>query len=140
RMVTRPQRQAAAESGAAMVEMTIVIPILLTLVLGFVDLGFAFYQWNAANKAVQIGARLAEVSSPVATGLTLEGAIPADTTQVGNAVPANTYDYLCSSTAGGTVSCSCAGGTCQNLTVNTAAFNLIYNGDATRPGMVTFFP
>ena len=55
------------EDGAAMVEMAIAMTLLLTLTLGFVDFGYAFYQWNAATKAVQVGARLASISDPVAT-------------------------------------------------------------------------
>ena len=31
----------------------------------------ALYQWNAAAKAVEIGARIAAVSDPVASGLNL---------------------------------------------------------------------
>lgn len=46
------------EGGAAMVEAAIAMTLLLTLTLGFVDFGYAFYQWNAANKAVQMGARI----------------------------------------------------------------------------------
>ena len=45
------------ESGAAMVEMSLVLVLLLVLTLGFVDFGHAFYQWTAAGKAVQAGAR-----------------------------------------------------------------------------------
>ncbi|WP_245521446.1 TadE/TadG family type IV pilus assembly protein, partial [Mesorhizobium sp. M3A.F.Ca.ET.175.01.1.1] len=53
-----------------MVEMAISMTLLLMLTLGFVDFGYAFFQWNAATKAVQVGARLAAVSDPVAGALT----------------------------------------------------------------------
>jgi hypothetical protein len=113
-----------------MVEMTIVLPLLFMLLLGFVDFGYAFYQWNAADKAVQVGARLARVSDPVAAGLASEAGIPSDTTQVGNTVPAGTYDYLCSEDGTtGTVSCTCQRGTCQDLTASKDAFNQIFCGD-----------
>ncbi|TIV03001.1 MAG: pilus assembly protein, partial [Mesorhizobium sp.] len=56
------RRFAETEEGAAMVEMTIVATLLFALTLGFVDFGYAFYQWNAATKAVQVGARLASIS------------------------------------------------------------------------------
>src|SRR6202007_475172 len=58
-----------SEDGATMVEMAIAMTLLLTLTLGFVDFGYAFYQWNAATKAVQIGARIASISDPVSTAL-----------------------------------------------------------------------
>ncbi|RWN04202.1 TadE/TadG family type IV pilus assembly protein, partial [Mesorhizobium sp.] len=59
-----------SEDGVAMVEMAIAVTLLLTLTLGFIDFGYALYQWNAATKAVQIGARLASISDPVASALT----------------------------------------------------------------------
>jgi Flp pilus assembly protein TadG len=33
------------ESGTTMVEMAIVASLLFIVVLGFVDFGYAFYQW-----------------------------------------------------------------------------------------------
>ena len=41
------------------------IPIIFLFLLGAIDFLFAFYQWNAAAKAVQVGARIAAVSTPV---------------------------------------------------------------------------
>ena len=58
------------EAGGALVEATVLIPILFVFLLGSVDFLYAFYQWTAATKAAQVGARLAAVSDPVATGLT----------------------------------------------------------------------
>lgn len=128
------------EAGAVMVEFTIVITLLLTLVLGFVDLGHAFYQWNAAGKAVQVGARLAAVSSPVAEGLALEAFTPASSSAIGTPVASGTYHYTCSSNAARIPSCACTSGTCAGLTASQGALDLILDGDASRPGMLDFFP
>ncbi|MES0204624.1 TadE/TadG family type IV pilus assembly protein [Mesorhizobium sp. LNHC209A00] len=129
------------QSGATMVEAAIAMPMLLTLLLGFVDFGYAFYQWNAGNKAVQAGARLAQISAPIASGLLLEAKTPSDSLDVGKAVPANTYSYICTASAAGAASCTCGtGATCQNLNVNQAALDFIFNGSSTRPGMLTFLP
>ncbi|TGQ90930.1 pilus assembly protein [Mesorhizobium sp. M00.F.Ca.ET.151.01.1.1] len=129
------------QSGATMVEAAIAMPVLLTLLLGFVDFGYAFYQWNAGNKAVQAGARLAQISAPIASGLLLEAKTPSDPLDVGKAVPANTYSYICTASAAGAVSCSCGtGATCQNLNVSQAAFDFIFSGSSSRPGMLTFLP
>jgi Flp pilus assembly pilin Flp len=128
------------QAGAAMVELTIVAALLLTLVLGFVDFGYAFYQWNAATKAVQVGARLAAVSAPVAAGVALEAGIPANVSDVGETVPAGQFHYRCTADAADVVSCTCVSGTCADLTSVPTAFDLIFNGDATRSGMVDFFP
>jgi Flp pilus assembly pilin Flp len=57
------------EDGASLVEFTIIMMLLFTVVLGFVDFGYALYQWNSASKAVQVGARLAAVSDPVDSDL-----------------------------------------------------------------------
>jgi Flp pilus assembly protein TadG len=57
------------DKGAVLVEATVMMTIILVFVLGSIDFLFAFYQWNAAAKAVQLGARIAAVSDPVATHL-----------------------------------------------------------------------
>lgn len=140
-MVRLPHKFWASQSGSTMVEMAIAMPMLLTLLLGFVDFGYAFYQWNAANKAVQVGARLAQISNPVASGLLLEAKTPSNSLDVGNPVPANTYNYICTASAAGVASCTCgSGATCQDLTANQAAFDFIFNGNSSRPGMQTFLP
>lgn len=126
------------ESGAAMIEMTLVVVLLLVLTLGFVDFGHAFYQWNAAGKAVQAGARMASISDPVATALTNAG--PTDVPGA-PMVPGAFGPFTCTAGGGG----SCAG-------YNAANFNRIYAGDdgicgpppvgttAGRSGMCDFFP
>lgn len=55
--------------GAVLLEFTMFAMFFFTLLFGIVEFTFAFYQWNAATKAVQLGARLAAVSDPVAAGL-----------------------------------------------------------------------
>ncbi|ODA93432.1 pilus assembly protein TadE [Mesorhizobium sp. SEMIA 3007] len=138
------QRFAKSEDGAAMVEMTIVSTLLFSLVLGFVDFGYAFYQWNAATKAVQVGARLASISDAVATNLATAGPISSP----GAPVAAGAYGpFVCTYTAG-TGGCSNGGG------FSAANFSRIFRGDTAntnddacpnlatnqRPGMCHFFP
>ena len=128
------------ESGTAMVEMAIVASLLFIVVLGFVDFGYAFYQWNAANKAVQVGARLASISNPVADGLQnlVDATNLATTSNVaGDDVGPGVYKVVCD---GATQSCSCTGTSCVNISFDQTAFNLIYDGDSSRPGMHDFFP
>ena len=55
------------EDGGPLVEVAIIFPILITFLFGGVDFMNALYQWNAAAKAVEIGARIAAVSDPVAS-------------------------------------------------------------------------
>jgi Flp pilus assembly protein TadG len=140
------RRFAKSEDGAAMVEMTIVSTLLFALTLGFVDFGYAFYQWNAATKAVQIGARLASISDPVASNLIAAG----PTTTPGAPVAAGAYGPFVCSFTGTTGSCSNSG------VFSEANFNRIFRGDTVatnpssdecpqvttdhRPGMCQFFP
>ena len=60
---------AREKTGAVLVEVAVVLILMFVFILGSIDFLYAFYQWNAAGKAVQIGARIAAVSDPVANGL-----------------------------------------------------------------------
>lgn len=122
-----------------MVEMTLVITLLLTLLLGFVDFGYAFYQWNAATKAVQVGARMASISTPIAPQISTAGA----TAIPGNRIELLSYNYVCD---GATSACVCTGANCVAGVFTAANFNRIFYGDdntcvaVRRPGMCDFFP
>src|SRR5215470_5631946 len=56
-------------AGATMVEFTLVAPLFFVLTFGIVEFGNAFFQYNQAAKAAELGARLAAVSDPVWTAL-----------------------------------------------------------------------
>ena len=56
--------------GSVLVETTIVLPILLVLVLGTIDVTNMFYEWTLANKAAYMGARMAVTSNPVDPAVT----------------------------------------------------------------------
>lgn len=45
------------QSGAALIEFAIIVPLLLLLVVGIIEFGFAFYHLNILNKSVQDAAR-----------------------------------------------------------------------------------
>src|ERR1700744_5259401 len=62
-------RLARDEDGGPLVEVAVLLPILILFLFGGVDFMNALYQWNAAAKAVEIGARIAAVSDPIASGL-----------------------------------------------------------------------
>jgi Flp pilus assembly protein TadG len=107
------QHNEGNESGAVMVEMTATIVLFLTVLLGVVEFSYVFYQWNAASKATQFGARLAAVSGPVSpnlatwSGLGQTGACA--NLQPGDAIPvACGYDRVCTTTSAtaDTVTCT----------------------------------
>ncbi|WP_409432904.1 TadE/TadG family type IV pilus assembly protein [Litorimonas sp. RW-G-Af-16] len=56
-------------TGSVTVEAAFVIPMLIVLMGGGVELSYGFYQWNGANQAARHGARLAATSNPVAADL-----------------------------------------------------------------------
>jgi hypothetical protein len=55
--------------GAAALEFALVCVPMLLITIGIIEFAFALYQWNAAEKATQFGARRAVVSTPVAAGI-----------------------------------------------------------------------
>ena len=93
------------DNGGVLVEATIMITIMFVFVLGSVDFLFAFYQWNAATKAAQVGARIAAVSDPVAKGLNgLSAGVVSASLRPGSAMPS--FMVTCD---GGTATCTCKG-------------------------------
>ena len=109
------------EHGGVLVEVTVVIPIIFIFVLGAVDFLFAFYQWNAAAKAVELGARIAAVSAPVVNGL--QNATGSGSSSVPQPLPVPYFKVTCS--AGG---CSCIGNCPGVGGYNAAAMNTIVFG------------
>ena len=95
--------------GAAAIEFALVCIPLLLITIGIMEFAFALFQWNAAEKATQMGARMAVVSTPVAGGLnTFNGKIAG--IEFGD--PAAVF-----STGGATVICTGDGssGNCTNV-------------------------
>jgi hypothetical protein len=135
------------QNGGVLVETTIMISIVLVFVLGSVDFLFAFYQWNAAAKAVEIGARIAAVSAPLANGLnSLSTGVLSPSVHLGDTMPS--FTVTCND--GGGAGCSCSG-TCTGVSgYNSSALDTIVHGrgstacgDATSPyhaGMCDIFP
>jgi hypothetical protein len=60
---------AICDRGASGAEFALTLPLLLILLLGTVDAGRFLWEVNRAEKATQMGARYAVVTSPVSTGL-----------------------------------------------------------------------
>ena len=56
-----PRRRRRSDSGAELIELAIVLPILLIVVAGIVDFGFLFQRYEAVTNAAREGARLASL-------------------------------------------------------------------------------
>jgi Flp pilus assembly protein TadG len=70
-----PNRVRGEEAGTALVEFTLVIPVLLVLLLGMLDFGKAFNYWNDATHLSASGARWAAVNVNPGDGATLQESI-----------------------------------------------------------------
>jgi TadE-like protein len=113
------------DRGAVLVEVTIMMSIMLIFLLSSIEFLFVFYQFNAAAKAVQIGARVAAVSDPVATGLRTLTTAVLGAVQPGAPMP--DFEIRCD---GATARCNCLRGPAcpRNLGYDAAAMNTIVFG------------
>jgi hypothetical protein len=120
-------RFASDQDGSVLVETTVLLPILLIFFLGAIDFLFAFYQWSIATKAVEVGARIAAVSDPVASGLKgLSTAVIGGAVGAGDPMPS--FQVTCD---GAAKSCTCTStaGSCPGMgTFSMAAMNQIVCG------------
>lgn len=102
------RRFSSDTSGVTLVETLLVMPIVITVLMAMVELGVALFQWNQSVKAVQIGARLAAVSSPLITSAqltALEALEAGDPDDPGDPVPNTILSQSC---GGGTTPCETA--------------------------------
>jgi Flp pilus assembly pilin Flp len=115
------------EDGGPLVEVAIIFPILITVLFGGVDFMNALYQWNAAAKAVEIGARIAAVSDPVASGLnSIPENVLSSSVVLGSPMP--DFTVACD---GGATACACVNGGCDGMGAYSAeAMGFIVYGRA----------
>ena len=92
------------QRGSGAVEFALVLPLMLLLLLGTIDAGRFLWEMNRAEKATQVGARYAAVTTPVSTGLINADFESADL-PAGSLIPADMLGELeCSRTT-----CTCTG-------------------------------
>jgi hypothetical protein len=115
------------EDGGPLVEVAIILPILILFLFGGVDFMNALYQWNAAAKAVEIGARIAAVSDPIASGLaSIADDVLSSGLASGNPMPDFTVEC-----DGGAAACTCTSGACDGMgSYSAEAMGLIVFGRA----------
>ena len=102
-------------TGASAAEFAIVLPLLLMFIFGIIDAGRWIWTFNRAEKAAQMGARMAVVTNPLSSSLT--------TTYVGACSPALTQGDLIPADCFSTITCTNGG--CSSGTEDTTAFNAI---------------
>ena len=109
------------DRAASAAEFSLVLPLLLLLLFLTIDSGRFLWEVNQAEKATQMGARLAVVTTPVSTGLINADFVSADV-PAGELIPASAIGKLeCSRTSCTCTDCDVTVGS----TVNTARFDAI---------------
>lgn len=71
-MTASKQRAVRSETGAALVEFVLVLPLVLVLLLGMLDLGKAFNYWIDETHLAHEGARFAAVNRNPGPGSNLQ--------------------------------------------------------------------
>lgn len=88
------------ESGAVLVEHTLVFAMLMILTFGLIEFGIVLYQYNAAEKATAVGARFIATRGPVITGLPDCGpGVNVNGMNAGATCPASSWESTCNAGA-----------------------------------------
>lgn len=114
-------------SGSSAAEFALVLPLLLLLLLGSIDVGRWMWNVGQMEKATMMGTRYAVVTDMVPSGLASYKFSLAGVPQ-GSLVPQSDFPGVACTSSGGTVSCVCntAQGSCAfPLTADQTAFNRI---------------
>ncbi|RIX32440.1 TadE/TadG family type IV pilus assembly protein [Sphingomonas edaphi] len=109
--------------AASAAEFGLVLPLLLLLLFGIIDMGRFFWTLNTSEKATQIGARMAIVTTPVSPDLVSKSYVNGTVTKAGDLIPASALGiFRCTNTG-----CTCPTPPCPvaNGSVNSTAFNVI---------------
>ncbi|MBA3511798.1 TadE/TadG family type IV pilus assembly protein [Sphingomonas sp.] len=110
------------DRGATAAEFAMVLPLLLLLLLGILDVGRLMWEYNRAEKATQMGVRYAVVTDMVPSGLLNYSFALSDGILAGQPVPTANFDR----TECNTNNCSpCTGSVCGSIGYNALAFDRI---------------
>ncbi|MFA7586172.1 MAG: TadE/TadG family type IV pilus assembly protein [Novosphingobium sp.] len=110
-------------SGASAAEFALVLPLMLLFLFGIIDVGRYAWTLNQAEKAVQIGARMAVVTDIVAPGI-------AAANYIGLGTPALTQGDPIPVAAFGLAECTATSCRCVTAPCPTPNTGLGYNGAA----------
>lgn len=112
------------EDASSSVEFALVLPLLILFLFGIIDVGRYMWTLNTMEKATQMGARMAVVTTMVPTDLAARnfGSILGQ----GATIPTSQFGSMQCDKSGGTVTCSCVSN-CSGIgtTADSAAFNLV---------------
>lgn len=66
--IKSPSAARRRSTGQAMVEMALVLPILLMILFGIIDMGWLLFRWVSLHSAAREGLRIAAMNSPGPSG------------------------------------------------------------------------
>ena len=97
----------SSETGSSAVEFALVLPLFLISIFGVIDVGRYMWAYNRAEKATQVGARVAVVTNVLSSGLHDEQyagqTVDGKTIPSGGRIPADALGTMVCTSAG----CSC---------------------------------
>lgn len=110
------------DQAATAAEFTLVAPALLWMLFGVIDVGRFMWEVNQAEKATQVGARFAVVTTPVSSGL-VEADFADGDTAAGELIPADALGELTCTSA----SCTCSKDPCNGAAgaIDATAFTAL---------------
>jgi Flp pilus assembly protein TadG len=105
--------------AASAAEFALVLPLLIIMLFGVIDAGRYMWNVNRAEKAVQMGVRLAVVTDPVSSSIS-QSFVGQCATPLGEGdpIPANCYSQITCSKSGATATCTAG-------TANPTALNRV---------------
>jgi len=107
-------------AGSVMVEFSLTMSLVFLMSFSVVEFGYAWWQWNSAEKATQLATRGAVVSDPVASGLANFDCVSGTMTMGQSCKHPNAINF-------GTIVCSGASLTCSGgYEFSTTAFDGIF--------------
>lgn len=87
------------QTAASALEFALVLPILLMFMIGTIDVGRLMWTWNRAEKATQVGARVAVVTDMVPATLASQNFALNNAVSGGDPVPTTLFsDTVCDDT------------------------------------------
>lgn len=95
--------------AASAAEFALVLPLMLLLLLGMLDVGRLMWTWNRAEKATQMGVRYAVVTDPVPSGLYDYNFVGDNGLAAGDTIEATAYGSMSCSKPASNVTCICSG-------------------------------
>jgi hypothetical protein len=113
-------------SGTTAAEFALILPVFLLFLLGIIDAGLYAWAFNRAEKATQMGARMAVTTQVIPGGQASNGllnysfALSSGIPQ-GTIVPAANFPDITCKEASGTLACTCDGTCAFSTAIDTAA-------------------